>query len=109
MLEKELETKSAGYYAYAASRDASMKSLIASTHYTEAEKITAERVKLGLEHVYSARGVYITYRKKFISIKLDQPRVRDRVNLRLLEEEYASKGYVKASTEQGITYRIPKL
>ena len=108
MKERELETKSAGYYAFAASRDAKMKSYAASTFYTEKEKVTAERVKLGLEYVYSAKGVYITFRKKFISIKLDNPRVRDRVNLKLLEQEYESKGYVKASTEQGITYRIPK-
>lgn len=108
MKEKELETKSAGYYAYAASRDASMKSYAASTSYTEAEKVTAERVKLGLEMVYSAKAVYITYRKKFVSIKLDQARVRDRVNLKFLEAEYETKGYVKAVTDQGITYRIPK-
>lgn len=109
MKTKELETKSAGYYAYAASRDASMKSFAASTFYTEAERVTAERVKLGLELVYSAKGVYLTYRKKFISIKLDNARVRDRVNLRYLEEDYEQKGYVKAVTDQGITYRIPKI
>lgn len=109
MKERELETKSAGYFAYAASRDASMKSFAASTHYTEAEKITAERVKLGLELVYSTRAIYVTYRKKFVSIKLDQPHVRDRVNLKFLETEYEQKGYIKASTPQGITYRIPKV
>jgi hypothetical protein len=109
MKAKELETKSAGYYAYAASRDASMKSFAASTFYTEAEKVTAERVKLGLEIVYSAKGVYLTYRKKFISIKLDGARVRDRVNLKFLEAEYETKGYIKKSTAQGIIYRIPKI
>lgn len=109
MKEKELETKSAGYYAYAASRDASMKSYAASTSYTEAEKVTAERVKLGLEMVYSAKGVYLTYRKKFISIKLDGARVRDRFNLKFLEAEYETKGYTKSSTAQGIIYRIPKI
>jgi hypothetical protein len=109
MIEKELETQSAGYYAYAASRDAKMKSYAASTHYSEAEKVTAERVKLGLEYVYSAKGVYLNYRTKFISIKLDGARVRDKVNLKLLEEEYEQKGYIKKSTAQGIIYRIPKI
>ena len=109
MKEKELETKSAGYYAYAASRDASMKSYAASTSYTEAEKVTAERVKLGLEMVYSAKGVYLTYRKKFISIKLDGARVRDRINLKFLEAEYETKGYTKSSSAQGIIYHIPKI
>ena len=108
MKEKELETRSAGYYAYAAKLDAQRRSYAESTHYTEQERITAERVKLGLELVYSARAVYITYRKKFIAIKLDNARVRDRVNLRALEEEYDQRGYTKAVTNQGITYRIPK-
>ena len=108
MNEKELDTNSAGYFAFAASRDAKMKSYAASTFYTEAEKVTAERVKLGLEMVYSAKGVYLTFRKKFISIKIDGARVRDRVNLKFLEAEYEQKGYIKAVTDQGITYRIPK-
>jgi hypothetical protein len=109
MIEKELDTPSAGSYAFAASRDAKMKSYAASTHYSEVEKVTAERVKLGLEMVYSAKGVYLNYRKKFIAIKLDGARVRDRKNLAFLEQEYTAKGYTKSSTAQGIIYRIPKI
>ena len=52
--------------------------------------------------------MYLTFRKKFISIKIDGARVRDRVNLKFLEAEYEQKGYIKAVTDQGITYRIPK-
>jgi hypothetical protein len=109
MLEKNLETKSAGFYAYAAARDARMKSYAASTFYSEKEKIAAERVRLALELVYKSSEVFVTYRKKFVSIKLNKPFVRNRTDLVSLEQEFEKRGYIKATTEQGITYRIPKI
>jgi hypothetical protein len=108
MQERELETKSAGYYAYAAARDAAQRSYIASTHYTEQQKVRAERMKLALELVYSAKAVHINYRDRFIAIKLDRPTVRDRRNLAAMEGDWAAAGVVKRATAQGIIYRIPK-
>ena len=104
----ELDTKAAPF-AWVAARDAAMKSYAASTLYTEAQKVRAERMKLGLEMVYSARSAFITYRKKFVTIKLDQARVRDRKTLSLLEQDYTAQGDVtKVVTDQGITYRIAR-
>ena len=104
----ELDTKAAPF-AWIAARDAAMKSYAASTLYTEAQKVRAERMKLGLEMVYSARSAFITYRKKFVTIKLDQARVRDRKTLALLEQDYTAQGDVtKVVTDQGITYRIAR-
>jgi hypothetical protein len=104
----ELDTKSAPF-AWVAARDAAMKSYAASTLYTEAQKVRAERMKLGLEMVYSARSAFITYRKKFVTIKLDQARVSDRKTLALLEQDYTAQGDVtKVITDQGITYRIAR-
>jgi hypothetical protein len=104
----ELDTKAAPF-AWVAARDAAMKSYAASTLYTEAQKVRAERMKLGLEMVYSARSAFITYRKKFVTIKLDQARVRDRKTLALLEQDYTAQGDVtKVVTDQGITYRIAR-
>jgi hypothetical protein len=104
----ELETKDAGFFKVAAYLDARMKSLAASSHYSDVEKIRAERMRLALNEVYSAKCVYVTFRKKFIVVKLDSPTIRDRKNLRLLEQDYESEGITKVSTAQGITYRIPK-
>ena len=109
MQAKELETKSAGMYAYAAARDARMKATAMWSHYSEAQKIQAERMKLGLELCYSAKGIYVNPRKKFITIKIDNPVVRDRKNLALLEADYAAAGITKVLTEQGIVYRIAKI
>jgi len=109
MQEKELNTQSAGYFAFAASRDARMRATAMWSHYTEAEKVRAERIKLGLEMVYSAKAIYVNPRAKFIAIKIDKPTVRDRKNLVLLEQDYDKINVKKVVSEQGITYRIPKI
>ena len=108
MKATELDTK-ASPYAWIAARDAAIKSYAASTLYTEAQKVRAERMKLGLEMVYAVRAAFVTYRKKFVAIKLDQARVRDRATLKLLEKDYETYGDVtKVVTDQGITYRIAR-
>jgi hypothetical protein len=109
MKAQELETKSAGYYAYAAARDASMRAVAMWSHYTDKERVRAERMKLGLEMVYNAKGIYVNPRGKFIAVKVDKPQVRDRKNLALLEKDYELLGITKVLTEQGVTYRIPKI
>jgi hypothetical protein len=109
MKAQELETKSAGYYAYAAARDASMRAVAMWSHYTDKERVRAERMKIGLEMVYYAKGIHINPRGKFIAIKVDQPQVRDRKMLALLEKDYQLLAITKVVTEQGVTYRIPKI
>jgi hypothetical protein len=108
MQEREIETKNAGYFAYAAARDAAQRSYAASTHYTEKQKVAAERMRLVLEMMYSARAFHVNYRDRFVAIKLDRPTVRDRKNLAQFETEWAAAGVVKRTTAQGIIYRIPK-
>jgi len=109
MKSKELETQSAGYYAWAAARDAQFKSACESQNYTQAQKLIAERMKLALELCYFNTEVYITYRKKFITVKVNKGQVRDRRNLSLLEKDYELAGYEKVSSTQGVSYRIPKV
>jgi len=108
MKTNELDTKSAGYYAFAAARDARMRNIIESSHYSEKQKISADRMALALELVYQAKGIYINYRKKFIAVKVDRAYVKDRNNLNLLEADYEALGYKKSASPQGITYHIPK-
>lgn len=108
MNQKDLETKSAGYYAFAAARNARMRNIIESSHYSEKQKILADRMALALELVYWAKGIHINYRKKFIAVKVDRAQVKDRTNLQLLEDQYEASGYKKAASPQGVTYRIPK-
>jgi hypothetical protein len=65
-------------------------------------------MKLALELCYSARAFYINPRSKFITIKIENPRVRDRANLELLEADYEREGVAKVVTAQAVIYRIPK-
>ncbi len=109
MIEKELENKSAGYYAYAASRDARMKAIAMWSHYDPKQKIEADRVKFALELVYWAKEIHVNPRQKFISVKVDKAQIRDKVNLKFLEDEWKTKGYTKHLSPQGVIYRIPKI
>jgi hypothetical protein len=108
MQTRELDTPSAGPFAWAAAQNARMRALAMWSHYTQAQKIRAERMKLALELCYHAKNIYINPREKFISIKIDKPRVRDSKNLALLEADYEKQGVKKITTDQGITYRIAK-
>jgi len=106
MIEKESNHNSAGRYAFFAARDASMKSAVNSSKFSEKQKVQAERVKLGLEIVYSAESVLITFCNKWIRVKVKNGIVRDKKGLQMLEKDYAAQGYTKLSTPQGIIYRV---
>lgn len=108
MNETETNHKSAGQYAFFAARDAALRSAVNSSRYTDAQKLRAERVKLGLEMVYNGEKFYIEFRKTFISVKVNKPEVKDRKGLALLEMCYKNEGFAKCKTAQGFTYRLFK-
>ena len=111
MKEAFLDTKEAGSKSqkFHAARDAEIKSYACSTHYSDAEKLVADRVKVGLEMCYSGSKFYTTFRKKFITIKIDNASVRDSKSLKILEDDYETRGITKAVSPQGVIYRIPKV
>jgi len=98
MKQQELDTPSAGQYAWAASQNARMRAIALWSHYTDAERTRAERMRLALELVYAARGFHINPREKFITIKIDSPRVKDSASLRMLEADYEAEGVAKIAT-----------
>jgi len=89
-----------------AAQDARMRNIVNMSQYSESDKIRAERMKLALELVYSAKSVYIAFGKKGISLKVDNAEVRDRKNLKLLETDWTTAGVVKKISPQGVIYRI---
>ena len=107
MVTQELETRSAGRYAYFAAQDAAVKSYAASTHYTSQQKLNAERKKLVLEMAYYG-AVHINYRKKFVALKVVNTNVQNRKLLQELEQDFAAQNIVRVQTPQGVVYRIPK-
>lgn len=106
MLVSETEHKTAGQFAWFAARDASMKSAVNASLFTDKQKLKAVRVKLALEMVYSAESVTITNCKKWIRVKVHNAIIRDRKNLRLLESGWAKDGITKTATNQGIIYHV---
>jgi hypothetical protein len=109
MQEEKINTQNAGFYAWAASRDAAIKSYAASTGYTDAQKLRAERVKLGLELVYHNRAVRVNYRAKWVTVKVEGATVRDHRSLALLEADYVAQGITKRVNLEGdVLYKILK-
>ena len=107
MKHTDLETKQAPskFWAY---NDARMKNIAGASHYSERQKVEAERTKLGLDLCYANKGIYINYRDNFIAIKVAGAYVKNKLELMVLEAEYTKRGYTKAVTAQGVIYRIPK-
>ena len=91
-----------------ASQDAVRRAANNWSHYSSAQKTQAHRMVLGLE-LALAGEIFINPRQKFIAIKVQNARVRDRKILLDLEAQYEQQGIIKIVTLQGITYRIPKV
>ena len=104
---KETELDSHATYSVYSGMDAMRRSSNNASRYLTAQKTEAARVQQGLSLCYTQRPIYVTYRTKFIAVKVTG-QVRDRAMLRSLEEEYAQRGYTKVNTPQGVIYRIPK-
>lgn len=103
---KETDHVDAGRYKFFAARDAAFKSAINKTRFDDQQKLRAERVKLALELVYSYQALTLDYTKKHIRVKVSKPNIKDRKNLRQLENDWADQGIIKVFTNQGIIYRV---
>ena len=106
MITCETEHKTAGQFAWFAARDASMKSAVNASLFSDIQKLKAERMKLALELVYSAESVTITNCKKWIRVKVHNGTIRDRKSLRALESDWTDTGVSKCFTKQGIIYHV---
>jgi hypothetical protein len=96
-------------WAWAAAQNARQRSLAAQSHYSQAQQIAAERMRQVLALVYHSRNIFVTYRQRFVAVKVDAARVRDSRTLKLLEADWQQQGYQKILTNQGVTYRIPRV
>ena len=104
---KELDTKDAGSYAYAAARDAQRQNSNNKSTYSQDQIRKALTVRDLLDSAYSYTNLYINYRKKFIAIKAEGARARDRMAKEVVAL-FESNGYLVASTPQGLIVRIVK-
>ena len=104
--EKELNTKSAGQFAWAAARDAHRYSDECRMLYTNAQRARAESFHRMVDMAYTNVRRELTYRKSFVVVKIEKGQVRDRAYARMVEDEAAERGYVRTVTPQSVNYRI---
>jgi hypothetical protein len=104
---KELDTKDAGSYAYAAARDAQRQNSNNKSTYSQDQIRKALTVRDLLDSAYTYKNLYINYRKKFIAVKAEGARARDAMAKEVVQL-FESNGYLVAQTPQGLIVRIVK-
>jgi len=104
---KELDTKDAGSYAYAAARDAQRQNSNNKSTYSQDQIRKALTVRDLLDSAYTYNNLYINYRKKFIAVKAEGARARDAMAKEVVQL-FESNGYLVAQTPQGLIVRIVK-
>ena len=104
--EKELNSQSAGQYAWAAAIRANQYSDECRMRYTPAQRTVAERFRDVVELAYTNVRKEVTYRKKFAVVKCENGDVRDRKFAREIDLICIERGYEKTRTAQGFNFRI---
>ena len=104
---KELDTKEAGIYAFAAAIDAQRRNSNNKSLYTQDQIRKALMVRDLLDSAFSYKSLYINYRKKFIAVKAEAARRKDSMAKEVIRC-FEGNGYTVAETPQGIIVRIDK-
>ena len=104
---KELETKEAGQYAFAAVIDAQRRNTNNKSFYTQEQIRKAVTVRDLIDTAFSYKSLYINYRQKFIAIKAEGARAKDALAKEVVKL-FESNGYGVVSTPQGMIVRIDK-
>ena len=97
---KEADNKLAAYL------NARERSARARNNYTELEQQRANKLFEAVRTTYMRSKCYLTYRNNFIAIKVCNPTAADKLYADKLEQQLNMFGVVKATTAQGIIYRI---
>jgi hypothetical protein len=102
---KELDTKEAGTFAFAAVMDAQRRNTNNKSLYTQEQIRKALIVRDLLDSAFSYSNLYINYRKKFIAVKVEGARAKDSMSKQIIEL-FEQLGYGVVSTQQGIIVRL---
>jgi hypothetical protein len=104
---KELETKEAGQYAFAAVIDAQRRNSNNKSHYSQEQIRKAVTVRDLIDTAFSYKSLYINYRQKFIAIKAEGARAKDALAKEVVKC-FEANGYGVVSTPQGMIIRIDR-
>ena len=104
---KELDTKDAGGFAFAAAQDALRRNSNNKSHYSQDQIRRALSVRDLIDSAFSYTKLYINYRQRFIAVKAEGARRKDRMAQEVIKL-FESNGYTVASTPQGMIVRIAR-
>jgi len=104
---KELDTKPAGRYAFAAARDAERQNSNNKSHYTQQQIQRAVTARDLIDTAFSYTKLYINYRAKFIAIKAEGARRKDSMASEVVKL-FETNGYGVVTTAQGMIVRIDR-
>ena len=104
---KELETKPAGRYAFAAAMDAQRQNSNNKSHYSQEQIRRAVTARDLIDTAFSYTNLYINYRAKFIAIKAEGARRKDRMAHEVVKL-FENNGYDVVTTAQGMIVRIDR-
>ena len=104
---KELDTKDAGKFAFAAAIDAQRRNSNNKSTYSQEQIRRALTARDLLDTAFSYSKLYINYRAKFIAIKAEGARAKDALAKEVVKL-FESNGYGVVSTPQGMIVRIDK-
>ena len=104
---KELETKDAGRYAFAAAMDAQRRNSNNKSTYTQEQIRRAVSARDLIDTAFSYTKLYINYREKFIAIKAESARRKDSMAAEVVKL-FESNGYGVVTTPQGMIVRIAR-
>ena len=88
-----------------AAYDRRMRNIANASHYTEAQRVRAERMRMALTLVYGGIVYTPSYGTTGVSIKV-VGHVADLKNLRALEADWSEQGVTKKESAQGTIYRF---
>jgi hypothetical protein len=103
---KDLDSKPAGRYAWAASRDAEKYSDECRMLYTARQRSQIETFLSLVQLAYTSVRAEPTYRKNFAVVKVENGVVRDRKMAREIDEICTERGYEKTRSTQALSFRI---
>jgi hypothetical protein len=101
---KELDTKDAGSFAYAAAIDAQRRNTNNKSHFSAEQIRKALTVRDLLDTAFGYSRLYINYRKKFIAVKAERAWAKS-MSKEVLAL-FKSNGYDVVSTPQALIVRL---
>ena len=102
---KELDTKDAGRFAYAAAMDAQRRNTNNKSRYSQEQIRKALSARDLLDTAFSYTKLYINYRERFIAVKADMARSKGKFSKEVIDL-FESNGYLVVSTPQALIVRI---